>query len=72
MRLSLLWAQIMNYDVVLCKTLQILTELIYPLNIGEELRITYIDTSMVRDMRQSFLEENYGFTCNCSRCRDGD
>ncbi|KAG0558058.1 hypothetical protein KC19_10G001400 [Ceratodon purpureus] len=39
---------------------------------GEELHITYIDASMAPDKRRSFLEEHYGFTCKCARCRDGD
>lgn len=39
---------------------------------GEELHITYIDSSMAPDERRSFLEEHYGFTCECARCREGD
>ncbi|XP_024366271.1 histone-lysine N-methyltransferase ATXR4 [Physcomitrium patens] len=39
---------------------------------GEELHITYIDSSMSLDERRSFLEQHYGFTCRCARCRDGD
>lgn len=37
---------------------------------GEELRITYLDASMGRRARQSFLAEAYGFVCDCPRCQD--
>lgn len=40
--------------------------------VGEELHITYIDASMAADERRSFLEQHYGFTCKCARCREGD
>ncbi|MCO5612246.1 hypothetical protein L7F22_066510 [Adiantum nelumboides] len=37
---------------------------------GEELRITYIDASMVHRARQQLLRQAYHFVCNCGRCKD--
>ncbi|XP_062112281.1 histone-lysine N-methyltransferase ATXR4 isoform X2 [Humulus lupulus] len=39
---------------------------------GEELRICYIDTSMDRGARQTFLSQGFGFHCTCLRCMSGD
>ncbi|KAM6547853.1 hypothetical protein CsatB_019529 [Cannabis sativa] len=39
---------------------------------GEELRICYIDASMDRDARQTFLSQGFGFHCTCLRCMSGD
>lgn len=41
-------------------------------DVGEELRITYIDASMPRSSRQQLLQKSYHFRCNCARCRDDD
>ncbi|OMJ22464.1 Histone-lysine N-methyltransferase ASHR1 [Smittium culicis] len=39
-----------------------------PIIPGEELTITYIDQTMYYKTRQTVLEKNYFFKCNCSLC----
>lgn len=38
------------------------------INKGEEILTTYTNTRQPRDDRRKMMEENYGFTCNCSVC----
>ncbi|KFY17300.1 hypothetical protein V492_00760 [Pseudogymnoascus sp. VKM F-4246] len=35
---------------------------------GEEITISYIDTTQPRAARQAFLKEHYYFTCACPAC----
>lgn len=40
------------------------------IEIGEELRITYIDASMSRSSRQQLLQQAFHFVCSCARCKE--
>ena len=36
---------------------------------GEEIFITYIDTSMPKMLRKAWLYKSFNFWCNCQRCQ---
>jgi len=42
------------------------------INIGEEITISYCDTSTPTSIRRSTLLENYKFVCDCKLCKDID
>ena len=37
---------------------------------GDEVTISYVDTSNGYAARRQVLQEHYGFDCNCARCQD--
>ncbi|KAI0540839.1 hypothetical protein GGR58DRAFT_511335 [Xylaria digitata] len=41
------------------------------INAGEEIFVTYIDTTNPFGVRQAELKENYFFTCQCAKCKKG-
>lgn len=38
---------------------------------GEELTITYTDSSLATDVRRQHLLQGYGFLCQCPLCTEG-
>lgn len=43
-----------------------------PVDVGEELTISYCDISWSRERRQQWLWWAYGFECKCQRCIDDE
>ncbi|XP_060069870.1 uncharacterized protein LOC132549911 [Ylistrum balloti] len=44
-----------------------------PINLGQEVTISYIDTRMCRQDRQTWLYQSYNFWCTCTKCQyEGD
>lgn len=41
-----------------------------PIDEGEELTVSYVDTSLSTEDRLSYLREQFFFTCKCPRCHD--
>jgi hypothetical protein len=35
---------------------------------GEEVTISYVNPSWPAELRQDYLEREYGFECHCQRC----
>lgn len=38
---------------------------------GEQLCISYVDSSMAHEPRRQALHFSYGFNCRCPKCREG-
>ncbi|KAJ9101822.1 hypothetical protein QFC21_003161 [Naganishia friedmannii] len=51
------------------KVIEAMVKLMRPLKAGEQLTIPYIDALLPLQERQTFLQERYGFTCNCTLCK---
>jgi hypothetical protein len=43
-----------------------------PLQKGDPVTITYLDSSLPLELRRKKLQAGYGFTCTCPRCTRGD
>ncbi|KAJ9122758.1 hypothetical protein QFC24_004188 [Naganishia onofrii] len=51
------------------KVIEVMAKLMKPLKAGEQLTIPYIDAVLPLQERQTFLQERYGFTCECTLCK---
>lgn len=45
---------------------------LYPIKTGEQVLISYVDTTQRRDLRQNDLQNRYFFTCHCEKCENSD